>query len=164
MESLTYTSQKGAAHMTDMTVPKAPVIFWHKRLVAADRTYANSRTPANHHKIIHAQRVYYALLSQYVRNYYPPDISIVKRADAIMKRALLNRKREKANPEWQDIALHQYRRAIIVHRRAYALAETIPTWPINAPPPAKRVLKVQSPKVRVIHPVTGRYVYVDRTD
>lgn len=148
----------GQNNPNSIEVNKGPVLLWHKLLLAADRAYINNPTYENHRNIVTAQRTYYALLSQYTRNTQPYATTLRKRARWIWERTQLNLKRERMNPAWQSIALHQWRRASRIRLRANAVADA------EDPPTPPRARKQRSLKVRQQHPVTGRYIYVDRTE
>lgn len=139
---------------------KEHVVQLHQQLIAYDRAYAQQPTSDTHHAILRAQRAYYAALSSYnkhhISNYY---VRTLKRAKYIMVRAQMNQKREKHNAHWQDIGIHQYRRANHIRMRANALYDAeVP------PPPRKKRRPEEMPvrtQTRIKHPVTGRYIYVD---
>jgi hypothetical protein len=145
-----------------------PLVQAHCDLLTADSTYAELPSPANHLAVLRAQRVYYALLRQQYRRSMQqapsPKTTLyaeqwVRRAQIILERARLNLARRKDSPRWQEIALHQYRRARRVLMRAQAQADLMrpPTTPTrtrrNTPPTPRRK--------RVPHPITRRWVYVE---
>lgn len=120
-------------------------------LQAADAAYCEEPTPQNNYAICIAQRAYYKALR--------PHSTPMRRVQNMVQRATTNRKREKDNPNWQDMALHQFRRARQMHMRLQALAI------LNPPPPAtpgpKRFRPPRTGRTRTIHPITRRYVYSD---
>lgn len=137
----------------------------HQELLAADAAYSENATRTNHLAVSAAQRAYYAALRRWLvgnanANANAPYLW-VRRAQLLHKRAQLNRRREKQDETWQDIALHQVQRArrvlMIARAQADQMSPEAPPRATPAPPP-----KAPRPKrTRTIHPITGRYVYSD---
>lgn len=131
----------------------------HQQLLAADHQYQQHRTQKGHQHINHCQQRYYAALSRMLRTKYPPHTAAVRRAKLLCDRARANRARQKDDPVWQDIALHQYRRA--QHTRMRAMYQEEATTQL----PTQRYKYDQNEpvRVRIKHPITGRYTYTTKT-
>jgi hypothetical protein len=125
-------------------------------LERCDQTYAEHPTPHNNLLIIRAQRVYYRRYATYVRATQPPHVARVSIARALVTRAHTNRKRLPTNTLWQDLTLHQVRRAALVRTRAIALSD----FEHPPEPPRERTRKPER-LPRVHHPITGRMMYYD---
>lgn len=120
-------------------------------LQAADAAYCEEPTPENNRAIVLAQRAYYKALR--------PHSNPMRRARNMVQRAQQNRKREKGNPAWQQMAYHQYVRAKHLYLRLRALQSLNP--PPKATPGPKRYRPQRTKRTRTIHPITRRYVYSD---
>jgi hypothetical protein len=125
-------------------------------LERCDRLYAEHPTPYHHTLIIRAQRVYYRRFITYTRATQPSHEARVTIARALVTRARTNRKRLTNDHSWQELTLHQVRRAALVRTRAMALSE----YEHPTPPPQPRTPK-PTRLPRVYHPITGRLLYYD---
>jgi hypothetical protein len=125
-------------------------------LQRCDHAYAEHPTPANNQLIIRAQRVYYRRFITYTRATQPPHEARVSIARALVTRAHTNRKRLPTNTSWQELTLHQVRRAAILRTRCIALSD----YEHPPEPPRERTRKPQR-LPRVHHPITGRMMYYD---
>jgi hypothetical protein len=125
-------------------------------LERCDTLYSEHPTHTNNQLIIRAQRVYYRRFSTYTRATQPPHEARVTIARALVTRAHTNRKRLTNDPHWQDLTLHQVRRAVLVRTRCIALSE----YEHPTPPPPPRTRK-PTRLPRVPHPITGRMMYYD---
>lgn len=121
-----------------------------------DSAYAEHPTHTHNRFIIRAQRVYYRRFAAYTRATQPPHIARTMIARALFTRASTNRKRLPNDPHWQDLTLHQVRRAALVRTRAIALSE----YEYPPEPPRERMRKPER-LPRVHHPITGRLLYYD---
>jgi hypothetical protein len=134
---------------------KQPLIRAYKYLQRCDTVYSEHPTPYHNRLIVRAQRVYYRRFILYTRANNPEHIARVKIARALHVRAQANRKRLPTNPTWQDLTLHQVRRANTLRMRCIALSDY--EYPISAYVRPVRTEKLQ----RVKHPITGRMMYYD---
>jgi hypothetical protein len=125
-------------------------------LERCDALYSEHPTHNNNRLIIRAQRVYYRRYSTYVRATQPPHEARVSIARALVTRAHTNRKRLTNDPYWQELTLHQVRRAAMTRTRAIALSD----YEHPPEPPRERTRKPQR-LPRVHHPITGRMMYYD---
>lgn len=158
--------------MTD--TPRATRSMYHlslpvayQRLLVADRAYGNCPCPEHNRRVCWAQRshaaaIRYDMLRVLGDNCTDRNARMrvasrywEKRATNIWKRALQNSKRELDDPVWQALAAHQLQRARRVYTHGRVRAEMMLPTPVPKPEKPKPTRK------RVIHPVTGRYVWVD---
>lgn len=133
----------------------------YKRMLALDTAYAETPTPEVHARLRQAQRDYYRELLHYYRAIYAHRPHELRSAfmSVMVKRARQNRKQQLDDPDWQELALHQYRRVWRQHQRALAIREV-------EDPPAPKPERHRAPKPthkRVRHPVTLRWVMVPLT-
>lgn len=136
-------------------------------LLAADRTFAESRTCLNLHRLLHAQRTYYVTLTRYAKDNLTPQEARHLRAANMVKRAQQNR--HIANTMWNDdqlpittirnwgaLATNQW------HRARYILAQITMDIELSTtattPQTGRPRTKPQPTTARVRHPITHRYV------
>lgn len=151
--------------IVELTELRQQVGIAHDAMLTADHTYEDNPTHQHNQTVCRAQRAYYNALWRYCRAInVASHVLMVRRAIALRARAIQNRKRLPHDSTWQELTLHQYRRARNLCNRAHAMASMMPEAPQPIPTRSRPVKRKPAPRARTRHPITGRMVYTDSHD